>query len=522
MRRTAVNSPNAPRTDEALLDGVRSGDRQAFAELWARHWRAGLRAAQAFSDLSDPEDLVTEAYTQIFGSLQDGKGPSGAFRPYLYGTIRNLAMRARRGAISTAVGTDPDSVPSDGTSTEAVERAIDHSLTATAFRSLPERWQAVLWYTEVERMSPAQAAPLLALSPNAVAALAYRARTALRAAWLQGHVADTAVDEACSETLLRIGEYAQGTLTDRQERAVRAHLRTCTRCSIVADEVEHVAGRIAVVMLPLLLGGSAAALFGQWIDAGIEPAVASAQSGIAQLSMPDPGFGALAGAGQTVAGGFAAGFPLAAIAIGVAAVMTVVAIGVAVVTLYLATPTRAESATSETSETADTEPVGTVEPGIVGTDDEADAAADPNPIPSAPATDDPATGDPAVDEPSRHPSPSQPSTTPPGSTAPENEPSPDPVVTLPAPDVAETPKETTNPEPVLSGTGTPGATVTISVAGVVVATVTVSSSGTWSWPSSGLLEGQNLIEVTQSEPGSAPSPPTIVELIIGTISPLFP
>jgi len=75
---------------------------------------------------------------------------------------------------------------------------------------------------------------------------------------------------------------------------------------------------------------------------------------------------------------------------------------------------------------------------------------------------------------------------------------------------------------VLSGTGTPGATVTISVAGVVVATVTVSSSGTWSWPSSGLLEGQNLIEVTQSEPGSAPSPPTIVELIIGTISPLFP
>jgi len=227
MRRTTANPTSTARADAALLDGVRSGDRQAFAELWARHWRAGLRAAQAFSDLADPEDLVTEAYTQIFGSLREGKGPSGAFRPYLYGTIRNLAMRARRGAIPTAVGTDPDSVPSDSTSTAAVERALDRSLTATAFRSLPERWQAVLWYTEVERMSPAQAAPLLALSPNAVSALAYRARGALRAAWLQGHVADTAVDDTCRETLLRIGEYAQGTLTERQERAVRAHLRTC-------------------------------------------------------------------------------------------------------------------------------------------------------------------------------------------------------------------------------------------------------------------------------------------------------
>ena len=53
---------------------------------------------------------------------------------------------------------------------------------ARAFASLPERWQAVLWHTEIEGARPADVAPLLGLTANSVAALAYRAREGLRQA----------------------------------------------------------------------------------------------------------------------------------------------------------------------------------------------------------------------------------------------------------------------------------------------------------------------------------------------------
>ncbi|MFP3686343.1 hypothetical protein SB847_21820, partial [Bacillus sp. SIMBA_026] len=69
-------------------------------------------------------------------------------------------------------------------------KAFESQTVAKAFRSLPERWQAVLWYLDVERMKPAAVAPILGLSPNAVSALALRAREGLRREYLQAHIAE--------------------------------------------------------------------------------------------------------------------------------------------------------------------------------------------------------------------------------------------------------------------------------------------------------------------------------------------
>ncbi|CAM5701903.1 Sigma-70 family RNA polymerase sigma factor (Fragment) OS=Streptomyces microflavus OX=1919 GN=G3I39_31325 PE=3 SV=1 [Streptomyces microflavus] len=49
----------------------------------------------------------------------------------------------------------------------------EQSMAMEAFRSLPERWQAVLWHTTVEEESPAsEIAPLFGLTANATAVLA--------------------------------------------------------------------------------------------------------------------------------------------------------------------------------------------------------------------------------------------------------------------------------------------------------------------------------------------------------------
>ena len=238
--------------DEALIASSRSGDRRAFAELWRRHYSSGLTVARQFTNI-DADDLVSESFARIYKRTVDGGGPTGAFRPYLYTTIRNLACSW--GSQSRDVQVDDiDDVGSYESAEEPVARSLDRALTVTAYRNLPARWQTVLWYTEVEGLDPQEVAPLMGLTANAVAALAYRAREGLRKAWLQAHVSDATASGACEWVITRLGEHSRHSLTDREEQRLTGHLAICAKCAIVSEEVDDVGARLAMVMIPLLLG----------------------------------------------------------------------------------------------------------------------------------------------------------------------------------------------------------------------------------------------------------------------------
>ncbi|CAN5206254.1 hypothetical protein BH11ACT4_BH11ACT4_01470 [soil metagenome] len=241
-------------SDETLIDKTRSGDQGAFAELWRRHYRSGARVARQFTSSIDADDLVSEAYTRIYQRVLSGGGPTGAFRPYLYTTIRNLA--STWGAASRDVHVDDFSQFEDpSTSEDPAAVALDKTLTARAFRSLPERWQSVLWYTEVEGMDPHEVAPLLGMTANGVAALSYRAREGLRKAWLQAHINDASASGECQWAISRLGEHARRSLGSRDSERLEFHLTTCAKCAIISEEVDEVGSRLAMVMIPILLGG---------------------------------------------------------------------------------------------------------------------------------------------------------------------------------------------------------------------------------------------------------------------------
>jgi RNA polymerase sigma factor (sigma-70 family) len=294
-------------SDEQLIAAVRRGDRDSFAELWQRHSRSGLRVAAQFTSTLEPEDLVAEAYTRIYQAVISGGGPTGAFRPYLYTTIRNLASRT--GAAYSDVNVediadfeDPDAVA------DPQSAHLDRTLTVTAFRSLPERWQTVLWYTEIEGMDPQEAAPLLGITANGVAALSYRAREGLRKAWLQAHISDATATGEHQWTIARLGDFARDGLTARDTERVTSHLATCRDCASIDEEVHHVSLNLAFVMLPVLLGGAVGAAL-----------LASLHSAIAQTTVA----GASA-VGASAAGASAAGFSLGGTALIPAAAAPVV------------------------------------------------------------------------------------------------------------------------------------------------------------------------------------------------------
>ena len=319
-------NPGVTTSDESLVARARAGDRSAFAELWQRHARSGLRVARQFTSTIDADDLVSEAYVRIYQRVLAGGGPAGAFRPYLYTTIRNLASRWGQSDRDVNVE-DIDDCEAADASSDPVTVALDRTLTVRAFRSLPERWQSVLWYTEVEGMDPHEVAPILGISANGVAALSYRAREGLRKAWLQAHVSDVGVAGECQWTITRLGDYARRGLTTRERTRVSDHLATCARCGIVSEEVEEVGSHLAIVMLPLLLGGAVGGAFLASLGAP-----SSAMAASLTPVMP-PTFGALGSAGSVTAPAVTAGLIAAAVSaplVGAFAVALVVSGGLAV------------------------------------------------------------------------------------------------------------------------------------------------------------------------------------------------
>jgi len=260
-------------SDADLVLRSRSGDAEAFGELWTRHYRSGIAAARGISSAIDPDDLVQEAYTKIFQTVKRGGGPTGSFRAYLFTAIRNTAASWGREARDVPIEV-ADDIEDPDSSEEAAEAALDRGITHSAFRSLPTRWQEVLWYTEIEQLKPREVAPLLGMKPVAVSQLAARAREGLREAWIQAHLANVADGSEHQWAIERLGAHTRGNLAARDRKRLGAHLAECTRCKIVAEEAQHVGSRLAMVLLPLAIGIPAAGAYLAMLQRGEHAAIA--------------------------------------------------------------------------------------------------------------------------------------------------------------------------------------------------------------------------------------------------------
>jgi RNA polymerase sigma factor (sigma-70 family) len=293
-------------SDGDLVLRSRSGDASAYGELWRRHYRSGIVAARSITSSIDADDLVQEAYARIFQAIKRGGGPTGGFRAYLFTSIRNTAAGWGRSHKETAID-ELDSVEDPEASAHATDEALDRGLTNQAFRSLPTRWQEVLWYTEIEQMKPAEAAPLLGMSANAVAQLAVRAREGLREAWIQAHLRSVEDGSECQFTIEKLGTYARGNLGVRAKNRVEAHLAECARCAVVASEAKEVSRRLALVLLPIVVGVGGATAYLASLQSGGAAVVALA--GMPSSVIP----------GAVVAGGTGTAAPAGAAASGTSA-----------------------------------------------------------------------------------------------------------------------------------------------------------------------------------------------------------
>ncbi|MFJ4920790.1 sigma-70 family RNA polymerase sigma factor [Streptomyces sp. NPDC088725] len=317
-----------PLSDADLIQRMRGGDDSAYEELFRRHSDAVRRYARTCCrDAHTADDLTAEVFARVLQAVRGGAGPEQAVRAYLLTTVRRVAASWTKSAKREqlvddfavfAVQAARSFEASDGDAHElgADVRAMheaEQSLAMQAFRSLPERWQAVLWHTTVEEESPSQVAPLFGLSANATAVLASRAREGLKQAYLQAHVSSSLTAGGdCARYADRLGAYARGGLRMRAERGLRKHLEECARCRVAAGELAHVNSEIPGLLPVAVIG---------WFAAGYSLKAAGILAGGAAGAA---GAGAAAAANGTSGGAAAEGLGAPAKA-GIGALASIVA-----------------------------------------------------------------------------------------------------------------------------------------------------------------------------------------------------
>ncbi|MGW7509035.1 sigma-70 family RNA polymerase sigma factor [Streptomyces massasporeus] len=340
-----------PPSDADLIDRMRAGDDTAYEELYRRHAQAVRRYARTCCrDAHTAEDLTAEVFARMLQAVRGGAGPAHAVRAYLLTSVRRVAASWTRSArreqlvddfavfaTQSARGSDvsDDDTLELGADVRAMHEA-EQSMAMRAFRSLPERWQAVLWHTEIEDESPSEVATLFGLDANGTRVLASRAREGLKQAYLQAHVSATlTADEECARYADQLGTYARGRLRTRAERGLRKHLEECAKCRLAALQIEEVAGGIPAVVPVAVIGWFGAAGYAKAAGliaggagaAGAAGAAAAAGGTTSGASAAGGGSAGGAGGGGGAAASEGLGAPVkAGIAAGVVAVGVVAAV----------------------------------------------------------------------------------------------------------------------------------------------------------------------------------------------------
>ncbi len=188
--------------DGALVQLARDEVHDAYATLYRRHANAAQRLARHLGMRDEADDVVSESFAQVLELMRRGKGPETSFRAYLFTTIRHdcRPSRRRRGRSSSPRMTSrrstpwSDSMPDSLTPSRRPRFAPRTRLCRRDGEPCCGRWRS-------SAESPRTSRPRSGLSPNGVSALAYRARSALREAYLKQHVRTppSSSDRSCRE-----------------------------------------------------------------------------------------------------------------------------------------------------------------------------------------------------------------------------------------------------------------------------------------------------------------------------------
>ncbi len=178
-----------------LVRSAATGDAAALDRLLMRVQEVAWRfSTSVCGHADDAEDAMQEALIKTYRYVGRIREP-GAFRPWLYRTVRNACLMGRRKKVGEPArlqsldevlpGPDgpgrPD-VPDPGKSPEQLaDNAGLRRRLRTALRTLPGPYRAIVFLREMEGLSTREVAKVMGMSEDNVKTRLHRARVQLQA-----------------------------------------------------------------------------------------------------------------------------------------------------------------------------------------------------------------------------------------------------------------------------------------------------------------------------------------------------
>lgn len=174
-----------PLTDTHLWQALKQGDRQAFAELYQRHYRSlysyGYRI---LSDAASVEDAIQDLFVDVW-RMRQNLADVDSVKFYLFRSLRRqlhrLSEKEKRLFDTTATPTDTSD---DQTAEQAiVEQEHGQQLTqrlAAALNQLPERQLEVVSLRFYENFKTDEIAAIMGITEKSVRNTLHKALTHLR------------------------------------------------------------------------------------------------------------------------------------------------------------------------------------------------------------------------------------------------------------------------------------------------------------------------------------------------------
>lgn len=176
-----------------LMARVRTGDRQAFAELVDKYKQPLVNyIARTIQDPVEAEDLAQNVFVQIYKAA-DRYRTRARFAPWLFSIARNaclneLRRRSRHPSESLEMGHGSEEGPIDRPLPDPQTPSPAHELLRSeleakvteALSDLPENQRTAIWLYQHQQMSYEEIAGVLGCSLLAVKSLIFRARETLK------------------------------------------------------------------------------------------------------------------------------------------------------------------------------------------------------------------------------------------------------------------------------------------------------------------------------------------------------
>ena len=182
--------------EAALVSRARSGEELAFQQLvqkyQSRVYRLALRTC---GTPHDAEDVVQEAFLVVFRRLHSFRGDA-SFGTWLYRVVMNAALMHRRKTKRRPTQSLTDFLPRFRADGRHVRIDVDYGeasrieslveqrelsqLLRDAIGRMPERYRAPMVLRDLEELSTAEVATILAIDERAVRQRLHRARLMLR------------------------------------------------------------------------------------------------------------------------------------------------------------------------------------------------------------------------------------------------------------------------------------------------------------------------------------------------------